>query len=403
MALETTSQDIGRSATRKITRRVVSLLFASYFMASLDRYNVSFAALQMNEDLGLSQTQFGLGAGIFFVSFCLCEIPSNLIIARVGARLWFTRIMATWGLVVVAMMFIQGPLSFYGLRLLLGAAEAGLLPGALFYVTQWLPKRERTDAIAKVMAGGSVAVILGGPIAGILLALDGVAGLAGWQWLFLVEGLLAVALAWIVWCRLPDSPTTVTWLTPQEKEWIRRNADSGHVDEGTNRQVTLDTLLNPRLWFLAVILFLMATGMIGVVFWMPQLIQSASGYTPLQVGAITAVLGILGIAWLQLVARHSAKVNERRWHVVVPAVVGGCGLASLGFVTGLIPLFLAIAITKMGGAAIGPFWALATAAAGRSGAAVAFVWLGALLGLGGILILLVRDTERQNLALANNV
>ena len=397
-------------------------------MATLDRFNVSFAALQMNEDLGLSQTQFGLGAGIFFVSYCLCEIPSNFVLARVGARLWFTRIMVTWGLVVVAMMFIQGPLSFYGLRLLLGAAEAGLLPGVLFYITQWLPKRERTGAIAKVMAGAGVAGILGGPIAGILLTLDGVAGLAGWQWMFLVEGLLAVALAWIVWWYLPDSPAVVTWLTPQEREWIRQNADPAHADENKNSRVTLGTFFDLRVWFFAVILLLMATGLYGQVFWMPQLIQAASGYTPLQVGALTAVLGMFGIACLQLVAWHSAKVNERRWHVVVPAVAGGFGLAALGLVQGLIPLILAMLVIEAGGAAIGPFWAVATAAARRSGAAigialinvvgafggflgpyvigfmldrasapVAFVWLGALLGLGGILILIVRDTAaRQN-------
>ena len=179
--VEAGGQDIGRSATRKITRRVVPFLFASYFMACLDRFNISFAALQMNEDLGLSQTAFGLGAGLFFLSYVAFEIPSNFILARVGARRWIARIMVTWGLVSASMMFIQGPLSFYTLRLLLGISEAGLYPGVLFYVAQWLPVQERAATIAKVTSAFAAAGILGGPLAGMLLTLDGVAGLAGWQ------------------------------------------------------------------------------------------------------------------------------------------------------------------------------------------------------------------------------
>src|SRR2546422_430687 len=204
----------------KARRRLIPFLFLLYIVAYLDRINVGFAALQMNAALGLSARTFGLGAGIFFLSYVAFEIPSNLILARIGARVWIARIMITWGLVSSATMLVRTPAGFYAARFLLGAAEAGFLPGVIFYLTRWFPARERARTIAAFMAATLVAGIVGGPISGALLALDGAAGLAGWQWLFLLEGLPAVVLGFAVFRFLSERPDDLAWLSREEREGL---------------------------------------------------------------------------------------------------------------------------------------------------------------------------------------
>src|SRR2546425_3392883 len=205
------------SATTRVRRRLIPFLFLLYIVAYLDRINVGFAALQMNAALGFSPRTFGLGAGIFFLSYVAFEIPSNMILARLGARVWIARIMITWGLISSATMFVRSAGEFYAARFLLGAAEAGFFPGVIFYLVRWLPARERARTIAALMAATLVAGVVGGPISGALLSLDGAAGLAGWQWLFLLEGLPAIVLGGVVLIALPEQPSDATWLTAEER------------------------------------------------------------------------------------------------------------------------------------------------------------------------------------------
>ena len=413
-----------RRVSQKISTRLVPLLFASYFFACLDRFNVGFAALQMNRDIGLSQAAFGFGAGVFFWGYVAFEVPSNLILARMGARLWLGRIMISWGIISVSFMFVQGAWSFYVLRLLLGVAEAGFLPGVIFYLTQWLPARERTATVATIGSALPVAGILGGPIAGALLSLDGLGNLEGWQWLFLVEGTPAIILGVVVLRILPERSEAGMWLNVEESDWLRRNVDDGKADGRQMMDLVAVTLRTRKFWFFGVVLFFLNMGTYGVVFWMPQILQAASGRSDFQIGLLAAVPQVSAGLWMIVGGRLSRYANERRWHVAFPSLVGGCAVMSLGVVTGLTPLLLAASMAYVCAASNGPFWALATSsekgqvAAGgialiNACGAVAgfaspyaigfmaetgnftavFMALGALLAFGGLLILTVRDEQ----------
>ncbi len=212
---------MGHRTLAKITLRLIPFMFVLYIVAFLDRVNVGFAALQMNEDLGFSEVVYGLGAGIFFIGYFLFEVPSNLILERIGARVWIARIMITWGIVSMAMFLVQGPVSFYILRFLLGVAEAGFFPGMILYLTYWFPARERARAVALFMTAVPIAGVIGSPLSGALLTLDGLAGLAGWQIMFLAEGLPAVILGFFVLFYMPDRPEEAGWLEPGERNWLR--------------------------------------------------------------------------------------------------------------------------------------------------------------------------------------
>jgi ACS family tartrate transporter-like MFS transporter len=227
--LITTSRDLAGAKPRaplaertmtKVGWRLLPFLLLLYIIAWFDRVNISFAALQMNADLGFSKTVYALGAGAFFVSYALFELPSNLILARVGARLWIARIMITWGVLSIAMLFVKGPLSYYTVRFLLGLAEAGFLPGVIYYLSSWYPSSARARAVSWFMLAIPLAPVLGGPLAGLILGLDGWHGLEGWQWLFLLEGLPAVLLGVVVLFYLTDAPEQARWLEPEEREWL---------------------------------------------------------------------------------------------------------------------------------------------------------------------------------------
>src|SRR5215204_6490246 len=218
---ESAAEGTGRTALRKATVRLIPFLFVLYIVSFLDRVNVSFAALQMNEDLGFSDAVYGLGAGIFFIGYFLFEVPSNLILERVGARIWIARIMITWGIISAAMFLVSGPISFYVLRFLLGVAEAGFFPGMILYLTYWFPARERAKAVALFMTAIPIAGVVGSPLSGLLLTLDGLGGLAGWQVMFLAEGIPAVLLGFVVLLYLPNGPNDASWLNPEGRDWLR--------------------------------------------------------------------------------------------------------------------------------------------------------------------------------------
>ena len=366
----------------KARRRLIPFLFLLYIVAYLDRINVGFAALQMNQALGFSATTYGFGAGIFFLSYVLFEIPSNVILARVGARLWIARIMITWGLVSSSMMFVRSASGFYTLRFLLGLAEAGFFPGIIFYLTRWFPARERARTIAAFMTAMLIAGVIGGPISGALLSLHGAGGLAGWQWLFLLEGLPAVVLGLVVLRFLTERPEDATWLTEVERATLV--ACLQKEEHAQHRKTTWDALGNPRTWLLGVVYFTIPVTLYGIGFWLPQMLKTASGASDFTVGLLSAIPYAAGAVAMVIVGRHSDRTGERRWHVVVPAIVSAAALALSTAGTGVAWSIVTLSLAMCGLASMfGPFWALTTSTIGGVGAAASIALVNSVGNTGG--------------------
>jgi ACS family tartrate transporter-like MFS transporter len=371
------------AVVRKVRARLIPFLFLLYIVAYLDRINVGFAALQMNAALGFSARTFGFGAGIFFLSYVAFEIPSNMILARVGARVWIARIMITWGLISSATMFVRGAATFYAARFLLGAAEAGFLPGIIFYLTRWFPARERARTIAAFMAATLVAGVVGGPISGALLSLDGAGGLAGWQWLFLLEGLPAVALGLVVLAVLPEQPEQARWLSPAERG-ILGAALRTDANTDTPRRAGADPIRSGPVWRLATVYFTIPVALYAVGFWLPQVVKTASHRGDFAVGLLTAIPYFAAAVGMVIVGRHSDRTGERRWHVATAAVVGGAAFAASAGVRGLAPALVLLSVAMLGLASMfGPFWTLATSIVGGSGAAVGIALVNSVGNIGG--------------------
>ena len=348
------------SACAKVTRRLVPFLMLLYIVAWFDRINVGFAALQMNRDLGFSASVFGFGAGVFFIGYALFEVPSNLLLARVGARRWIARIMVSWGLVSVAMMFVRGPLSFYALRFVLGVAEAGFLPGVIYYLAQWFPRAQRARAISWFMIGIPLSTVLGAPLAGLLLQLNGWYGLSGWQWLYLVEGLPAVLLGIVVWYRLPDTPLQARWLSQSEQTALM-TAIAAENDGVAARHVlsVRQVLLHPTVWLLGFVLFACQCGSYGLTLWIPQIVKGLSGQSDLVVGLLSALPYIAAAIGMVLLGVSSDRSGERFWHVALPSLLGAAGFAASAFLHTPLPGLLALTVAAVGDlGSRGPFWAL---------------------------------------------
>lgn len=354
--------DLASVTLRKVTLRLIPFLFVLYIVAWLDRVNVGFAALQMNADLGFSSAAFGFGSGVFFVGYCLFEVPSNLILHRVGARRWIARIMITWGAISVAMMFVRTTASFYVLRFLLGAAEAGFFPGMVYYLSQWYPEGQRARAIAAFMTAVPVSGVVGGPLSGALLNLSGVLGLAGWQWLFLVEGVPAILFGVIVLVYLTDRPDTARWLSPAEKDWLVSKVAAERASSSTGHPIgVLSALMNPTIWQLGVIFLLAAIGFYGYSFWAPLVIKSLTTSSDLQVGLILGAISAVTIILMLLNSAHSDRTDERPWHVTIPLLVMAAGFFGCAFLRQPVLAVFSLALVPIGHcAAYGPFWSMPT-------------------------------------------
>src|SRR5262245_29500283 len=371
------------TAVAKARRRLIPFLFLLYVVSYLDRINVGFAALQMNAALGFSDVTYSLGAGIFFLSYTLLEIPSNVILARVGARRWIARIMISWGLVSAGMMFVRSATGFYVLRFALGAAEAGFFPGIIYCLTRWFPTRDRARAIAGFMTAVVIAGIAGGPISGALLSLDGVMGLAGWQWLFLVEGLPAVALGFVVLRALPEQPSEARWLTPAEQFALTTQLEEEATVTGSVHSIR-GALTSGRMWLLAAVYFTIPVELYALSFWLPQIVKSASGASDFQVGVLSAIPYAVAAVAMVAVGRHSDRTGERRWHISLSAAVGGAALALAGFVRGVVPAIVLLSLATAGLASmLGPFWAFATSFLGGIGAAAGIALVNSVGNVGG--------------------
>ena len=356
---------------KKAAWRLIPFLFFLYVIAYLDRVNVGFAKLHMNELPWFSDTIYGAGAGIFFLGYFLFEVPSNLILQKIGARIWIARIMFTWGAISMAMALVKGVPSFYGLRFLLGIAEAGFFPGVLLYLTFWFTQKERARVVALFMTANAIAYIFGGPISGwILGATKGTSGLAGWQWLFLLEGFPAILLGFVVLAYLPNGPRDARWLTEAEKKTLidrlgnPETADEGHSALGT-------VLKDSRLWHCAGLFFLMVGGMYGIGLWLPQLTKNMSGGDDFKAGLLTAIPYTISGTVMVLNAIHSDKTGERRLHIAVPAIVAACAMACAGLPS--LPAWASLALISVAAsgmwAILGPFWSIPSVFLGRKGAA----------------------------------
>ncbi len=359
------------------------MLFLLYVVSYLDRINVGFAALQMNAALGFSSVTYSFGAGIFFLSYTLFEIPSNVILARVGARIWIARIMITWGLVSAATMFVRSAAAFYALRFALGAAEAGFFPGIVYCLTQWFPRRDRARAVAAFMTAVVVAGVIGGPISGALLSLDGAGGLAGWQWLFAVEGLPAVVLGVLALRLLPGRPSEARWLTHDEQEALSAQLAREASETGVVQSIS-GALSSGRVWRLAAVYFTIPVALYAMGFWMPQIVRAASGGSDLLVGWLSAIPYAAAAVGMVVIGRHSDRTGERRWHIALSAVAGGAAFAAAGCVHGVVPAIALLSIAMLGLASmLGPFWAFATSSLGGVGAAAGIALVNSVGNIGG--------------------
>ncbi|WP_225645802.1 MFS transporter [Bradyrhizobium australafricanum] len=381
------AQDIEQTTITKISYRLIPILIVAYFFCVLDRVNVSFAALTMNADLSFSPLVYAWGAGIFFFGYFILEIPSNLALHRFGARRWIARIMILWGIISAGMAFVTGPTSFYVTRFLLGLAEAGFFPGIILYLTYWFPAEYRARVMSAFILGAPLSAVIGGPLCGLLLELNGFLGLKGWQWLFITEGIPSVVIGIVALLYLDDRPADARWLSPQQKTWLEgRLANERASVETTHKYSLGQALRSPRVIALGLVYFGLLAGLYGVQFWLPQIVKGF-GLSNLQTGFVSALpFAFGGLAMIFWGARSDRK-RERVWHIVLALLVSAGGLAASAYGGSLVITMLALIVASMAGfAAFGLFWtlpsALLTGAAAAGGLAL-INSIGSLAGFGG--------------------
>ncbi|HET7812568.1 MAG TPA: MFS transporter [Steroidobacteraceae bacterium] len=377
--------EIERTTMARVTWRLLPFLLLLYIISWLDRVNVGFAKLQMNSDLGLSETAYGLGAGIFFIGYALCEIPSNLALVRFGARLWIARIMITWGLISAGMMFVQGEASFYVMRFLLGIAEAGFLPGIVYYLSDWFPRDYRAKAVSWFMIGIPLSIVFGGPLSGWLLGFDGHLGLQGWQWMYLVEGVPAAILGIVVLFWLTEKPGQARWLEPAQREWLSARIEAEHVEATARHRIGLgESLRHPTVWLLAIIMFCCQTGSYGLTLWVPTIVKGLSGFTDLQTGMFSAIPYIAAALGMVLIGRSSDRSGERILHLAIPTFIGAVGFVATGLISAPAAGMLALSVAAVGDYGTrGPFWALPGKFLAGSSAAAAIALINSMGAVGG--------------------
>ncbi|PRC92414.1 MFS transporter [Solimicrobium silvestre] len=368
----------------KVTWRLMPILFLCYVAAYLDRVNVGFAKLQMLSDLNFSETVYGLGAGVFFIGYFLFEIPSNIILHKVGARIWIARIMITWGLISGAMIFVNSATMFYLMRFLLGVAEAGFFPGVILYLTYWYPAERRGKITAMFMTAVAISGVVGGPVSGwVMHSMPGIYGLTGWQWMFIIEALPSLVLGVVVIFYLQNHIVDAKWLSADEKQLLAKNVQT---EAATKQEMSFKQVMtHPKIWHMAFIYFSFIMGLYGISFWLPTIIKATGVKDTLDIGLLTAIPYAAAAVGMVLIGRSADKNRERRWHVVIPALLGCAGLL-LSTIYGHNTLLAMAALTL---ATIGIlttlplFWSLPTAFLGGAAAAAGIALINSLGNLAG--------------------
>ena len=378
------SPESQRRIILKISWRLLPLIVLSYFVAYVDRTNVAFAALTMNKDLGISAYMYGWGAGIFFLGYALFEVPSNMILARVGARRWIARIMLTWGLISGAMAFATGPASFLGLRFLLGVAEAGFFPGIIFYLSTWFPAAYRARVISTLFLAVPISNAAASVISGAILEMDGMLGLKGWQWVFILEALPAVLLAFVVWRQMIDRPANAKWLRADEREWLEGELLAERSKVESFGQISLwRTLTDRRVLVLSMIYMTSVTASYGIVFFLPQIVKGL-GHSNLMTGALTAIPYTIGIIGLLCWGYSSDRRNERRWHLIIATSVAGVGLLGAAWLRDSYWAIAAMCVATIGLYGSRPsFWPLPSQFLTGAAAAAGIALINSIGNLGG--------------------
>ena len=370
----------------RVTRRLIPFAFICYVVAYIDRVNIGFAATDLQRDLRLSATEYGFGAGLFFLGYCVFEVPSNLILDRVGARLWIARIMIVWGLVSMATMFISGVWSFMIARVVLGIAEAGFFPGMVLFLTYWIPAAERAKTNALFMMAAPVSVIIGAPVSEACLKLDGVLGLQGWQWLFLLEGFPAVILGVLALMVLTDRPEQATWLPDADRTWLSRTMNEERaLRQATGHVGIARSLLSGRVWLLCAVYFMNTSVTYGIFLWLPRILIEASGASGFRLSLFTAIPFVAALVAMVLVGRHSDRTGERKFHVAACAVTAAIGLLlAVAFKDNVALLVLSFAICQMGQRSVlSVFWAIPPMVLSGTAAAAGIGLINAIGNLGG--------------------
>ncbi|WP_414448816.1 MFS transporter [Burkholderia sp. 22PA0099] len=378
--------DLERRVTRKLMWRIIPFVMLLYFVSFLDRVNVGFAALTMNADLGLTPTAFGFGGGLFFIGYFLFEVPSNLILSKVGARIWIARVMISWGIVSAAAALVTGPASFYSVRFLLGVAEAGFFPGIIYYLAQWFPTRQRAVAAAWFMAAAPISTAIGSPMSGAIMQLPSVFGLRDWQMLYVIEAVPAVILGFVVLRALTDKPADARWLAADERDWLiaklKSEAEARHARVG-HTIGPIAALRDMRVLALALIYFGTSAGLYTLGLWAPLIIRQY-GFDALQTGLLNAIPSVLAVVAMILWARHSDRSGERTWHVVIPCALACVGFVFAGGASTIVGVIAALVIVNIGiSAAKAPLWAMPSLFLSGSGAAAGIAMINSIGNLGG--------------------
>lgn len=386
--MENSQLNFEKKTIRKVTRRIIPLLFLLYIISYLDRANVGYAALEMNEALGLTSKMFGLVTGIFFIGYFLFEVPSNILMQKFGARVWITRILFTWGIISMATGFAQNATQLYIIRFLLGIAEAGLFPGIILYLTYWFRAKERASTIAMFMTAIAVSYIIGAPVSTLIIDHIHWMNVPGWRWMFIIEGAPAVILGFVTYFYLTDRPEQAKWLTAEEKNWLMaelRKDEELREKQGRQASSHKTALIDPKLWYLALIYFVYTAGTLGVGYWMPQIIKGLSSYlSNTQIGFIATIPYIIASIVMNYWSRRSDRTGERRMHTALPLLVAGLTLLSVGMVSNpfIAMIFITISLAAMY-CFKGPFWSLPTMILSPATVAVGIAVINSIGNLGG--------------------
>jgi MFS family permease len=353
--------DVGPAAMARIMRRLIPLLCLLFLVNYLDRTNVAMAKLRMLADANLTDASYGTGTGLFFIGYCLFEVPSNLILVKVGARRWIARIMISWGIISACMMFTRGTTSFYFLRLMLGIAEAGFFPGIVLYLTYWVTSSHRTRAMAAFLTSTAISGLVGNPLGGMLMKLDGACGLHGWQWLFLIEGIIPVLLgvSILLFPILPDKPAKASWLSPEEKDWIERALARDESQASSDHIASLwSAMRDGRLWILSATNFMLVSGLYGFIYWLPSIVKSISSISDARIGFVSGIPYAIAAGAMVIIALRADRTGRPRFYGSACASVGCVGMVAVCVVLKYSPA-LAWALPALCLAAVGIFGALA--------------------------------------------